>query len=235
MIDPLDDDGIAAFGARPEVARIVVRGGRDHHVDVALAHAAVLLSGCEGRDARAVLHGTLGTCLPGLRCSLYVVTADGLDVVGGAGEAMTTILPCESCWALRLRRVHLSPTAGLLRCDHVGDPVDTACLPLVCAGRVWGLVVVQATSTTPLPPAATLTDLALRVGFALGQRWRRADAARGGRHGHGQGHPPDDERGHHRAGREEGDRHERPAHGRSGVVDDRPTTPARTPTTRRSG
>jgi len=227
MIDPIDDDGIAAVPARPDPTRMVVSGGREHHVDVALAHAAVLLSGCEGRDARAVLRGTLGACLPGLRCSLYVVTADGLDVVGGAGESTTTVLPCESCWALRLRRVHVSPTAGLLRCDHVVDSVDTACLPLVCAGRVWGLVVVQATTTTTLPPLTTLTDLALRVGFALGQRWRRADAAgtrrRDGRTGPGHDDRPD------------GGRDEALDDVRSGGIGERHGTKAEAPIRRRSG
>jgi PAS domain S-box-containing protein len=175
----------ALRAANDQLARRLNELNLDRTVDAALSRVADLLQHCTtDAEAHDVVWGALPALLPGLSPALYFDSDDHLEFVrhrgvdvGGLATATptehtvdaSTFLPAETCWALRTRRAHVSRRGGALRCDHVDDERDAACLPLVVGGRAFGLVVVTATEpATALPTIEELDRLAVRLSVALG-------------------------------------------------------------------
>lgn len=143
--------------------------GRERTAEVALGQLAELVQHCASEaQLHDVVWGSLRALLPGVHATLYVRGADSEEFwqhpappTGGAGY-----LPAESCWALRTQRTHVQGTTSPLRCEHVDGTEAAACLPLVVAGRLFGVVVARPAQGA-LPAADVLDRLAARIGTTL--------------------------------------------------------------------
>jgi PAS domain S-box-containing protein len=175
----------ALRAAHDQLARRLHELNVERAADAALARVADLLQHCTTEaEAHDVVWSALPALLPGLSTSLYFDSDDHLEFVrhrvgGGDGPGdprrpagppeAGAYLPPETCWALRTRRAHVSRCGDALRCDHVDDGVDAACVPLVGGGRTFGLVVASPrTPSSPLPATRELDRLAVRLSVAIG-------------------------------------------------------------------
>ena len=151
----------------------------DRAFDAALSRVADLLQQCSGlEEAADVLWASLPTLIPGFETALYLEDSEHIEFIRHrAPDHAHVFLPTEACWALRTRRAHISDGVVTLRCDHVPqDGRMTACLPLMAAGRVVGLVVVRSPGPErPLPSQEEINRLAVRLSIVVGNSRLRSD------------------------------------------------------------
>jgi PAS domain S-box-containing protein len=154
--------------AKGQLERQVEELGRERSADRALGQLAELVQHCASpAQLHDVIAGSLRALLPGVEAALYVRGDEPAEFWRHPAPAEGTgFLAAESCWALRTQRTHVQGAASPLRCQHLAGAGEAACLPLVVAGRLAG-VIVATPGDGPLPGAEMLDRLAGRLGMTL--------------------------------------------------------------------
>jgi diguanylate cyclase (GGDEF)-like protein len=148
----------------------------------ALTRAGSLLQSSRSTpEALDIMRRTLADLLPQAAATIYLVRESQdqaeAEVSWGTHVAPSeTMLPPQSCWALRRGQPHLVEQLGKdLACEHVHVPTGLAATPLCCAcvplsaqGVQLGLLYLSAPSAALLPQMPTVVSAAEQLSLALG-------------------------------------------------------------------